>query len=149
MSVSINTFAVERAIGDTVEGVALVSTAPFSARYDLDREEGLISRMGHPLKGQSVRDKILICPAVQGGVAAGWAFLAMKGRGHGFKGLVFGRINPVMVQGAQAAEIPVAAGVDEAIFTHVTTGMVVRLDPASREIVVVDNAASSARDATA
>ena len=127
-------FRVERAIGPRVEGPALISPVPFSARYDLDRESGLISRLGHPLAGESVADKIFICPAVQGGVAAGWTFLKLASLGVGFKGLVFGRVNPVVVQGAQAVGIPIAAGVDESIFEHVGNGAIVLLEPAALRV---------------
>lgn len=116
----------------------LMCPVPFSARYDLDRVTGMISREGHPLKGTSVRNMILVAPAVQGGVAAGWAFLAMKGRDVGFAGLVFGRVNPVMVQGAITAKVPIFAGVDEAIFDVLQTGDRVRLDPDTKTITVID-----------
>jgi phosphomecalonate degydratase small subunit len=122
-------FRVVHAIGRAVEGPALVSRVPFSARYDLDWEAGRFSRLGHPLDGESIAGKILISPGVQGGVAAGWAFLRLASGDAGFRGLVFGRINPVMVQGAQAAGTPIASGVDEAIFEHVENGTIVQLDP--------------------
>jgi predicted aconitase with swiveling domain len=130
-------FHVVQAIGEPVEGPALVSPLAFSARYDLDRETGLITRIGHPLRGESVAGKILICPAVQGGVAGGWTFLKLRGLGLGVRGLVFGGVNPVMVQGAEAAGIPIAAGVDAAIFEEVASGALVRLDPAARRVEVL------------
>ena len=43
-----------------------------------------------------------------------------------------------MVQGAQAAEIPIAAGVDDAIFEHVSSGAIVRLDPGALHVVLLD-----------
>ncbi|MPY85826.1 MAG: DUF126 domain-containing protein [Actinophytocola sp.] len=132
-------FSVSQAIGEPVEAPALLCPVPFSARYDLDRTTGLISRTGHPLAGQSVANKILLTPGVQGGVAAGWALLAMRGLDVGFAGLVFGDINPVMVQGAVTAHIPIAASVDPAIFDNVNTGDIVRLDPTKRTITLVAN----------
>lgn len=134
---STGSFSVTQAIGDPVEAPALVCPVPFSARYDLDRTTGLISRTGHPLEGQSVANKILLTPGVQGGVAAGWALLAMRGLGVGFAGLVFGDVNPVMAQGAVTAHIPIAAGVDPAIFDQVNTGDVIRLDPARRTVTLL------------
>lgn len=131
-------FRVERAIGPAVEGPALVSPVPFSARYDLDWQRGRFCRVGHPLDGESIAGTILICPGVQGGVAAGWAFLKLAGLGLDFGGLVFGRVNPVVVQGAHAAGLPIAAGVDESIFERVSSGMLVRLDPETLRVVVLD-----------
>jgi predicted aconitase with swiveling domain len=131
------TFAVARALGPSVEAPALVSPVPFSARYDLDRDTGVVSRAGHPLRGASIAGAIFVCPAVQGGVAAGWTFLKLAALGVGVRGLVFGRTNPVMVQGAQAAGIPIVAGIDPAFFDVIRTGMVIRLEPAARQVVLV------------
>jgi predicted aconitase with swiveling domain len=139
-------YTAQQATGDTTVARALVSRAPFSARYDLDRRTGVISRLGHPLRGESVAGRILISRTVQGGVAAGWALLAMAGRGIGLAGLIFGDTNPVMVQGAVAAGIPVMAGIEAEFFAAVRTGDRLRLDPASRVVVVLDRSDSAGRD---
>jgi predicted aconitase with swiveling domain len=130
-------FAVQQAIGLPAEGPALVSPLLFSARYDLDWRRGVFSRLGHPLDGEPVAGTILVCPGVQGGIAGGWAFLGLAGLGLGFAGLVFGRVNPVVVQGAQAAGIAIAAGVDAAIFEHVANGAPVRLDPEALQVTLL------------
>lgn len=132
-------FNVTRAVGKTVEGEALVSPVPFSARYDLDRVNGIISRVGHPLQGESIRGKIFLAPGVQGGVAAGWALLAMESRGVGFAGLVFGDTNPVMVQGAVTAGIPIASGIDLDSFALIKTGDYVCLDPSTMQVTVLES----------
>jgi len=137
--VSARTFSARQATGEPVEASVVMCPVPFSARYDLNRVTGVISREDHPLKGTSVRGRILIAPGVQGGVAAGWAFLAMKGRDVGFAGLVFGLTNPVMVQGAVTAGVPIFAGVDEAICDALKTGDRVRLDPATKTITVLES----------
>lgn len=130
-------FECRHGLGEIVEAPALVSMQPFSPRYDLDRANGTISRRAHPLFGESIAGKILVCPGVQGGIAGGWAFLMMRGRGVGFAGLVFGKVNPVMVQGAAAAEIPIVAGVDETIFTVLQNHQWIRLDPRARQVTII------------
>jgi len=70
-----------------------------------DRETGVISRRGHALEGRSLAARIIDFPAVQGGVAAGWAFLALVHRGVAPAGVIFGRTNPVMIQGLVLAGI--------------------------------------------
>lgn len=124
------------AAGPVVEAPLLVSPRTFSARYDLDRKTGLISREGHPLRGQSVVGKMFVAPGVQGGVAAGWALLAMKGLGVGFAGLMFGDVNPVMVQGAVTAGIPIGAGLDPEDFAALESGCMARIDPPARTLTV-------------
>jgi predicted aconitase with swiveling domain len=130
-------FRVDQATGAEVEAEAVVSPVAFSARYDLDRTTGLISRNDHPLRGQSVQGKIFIAPGVQGGVAAGWAFLSMRGLGVGPRGLVFGAVNPVMVQGAVTAGLPIVAGIEPSFFETVKTGDRVRIDPQAHEVTIL------------
>jgi predicted aconitase with swiveling domain len=130
-------FACAHALGAIVEARVLVSMRTFSPRYDLDRQNGIFSRSDHPLQGERIAGSILLSPGVQGGIAGGWAFLMMRGRGVGFAGMVFGKINPVMVQGAAAAGIPILAGVDETIFDVVKNGDILRLEPAERRVVLL------------
>ena len=130
-------FSCEQALGPMVQARVLVSMRTFSPRYDLDRVNGIFSRSDHPLLGERIAGTILLSPGVQGGIAGGWAFLMMRGRGVGFAGLVFGKVNPVMVQGAAAAGIPILAGVDEAIFGSVRNGDILRLEPHARRITVL------------
>jgi hypothetical protein len=131
-------FSCCQGLGEVIEAPALVSTYTFSPRYDLDRVRGVFSRVGHPLHGESISGNILVCPGVQGGIAGGWAFLMMQGRGVGFAGLVFGDVNPVMVQGAAAAGIPIVAGVDQGIFRALKNHQRIRLDPKARKVTILD-----------
>jgi predicted aconitase with swiveling domain len=130
----------KRAFGAAVEGEALVSSEGFSPRYDLDRTTGVISKIGHALEGQALKDRILITPAAKGGVAAGWAFLDMKAKGFAPKALVFGRTNPVMVQGAVFADITITEGWQPDALAIVRTGDVVRIDPKRRMLQVLKRA---------
>ena len=56
---STDEFRATHAMGEPVEGVALVASDGFSARYDLDRIRGVFSRPQHTLAGQSYVDRIL------------------------------------------------------------------------------------------
>ena len=94
------TIGVLRAWGPAVEGEALVMKEGFSPRYDLNRVTGIITRIGHSCEGQSIKDRILVIPTTKGGVAGGWAFHDLLKKGIAPKALVFGKLNPVMVQGA-------------------------------------------------
>jgi len=126
-----------RAYGGTVEGVALVSTEGFSPRYDLDRTTGIITKIGHALEGRSLKDCILVTPTAKGGVAAGWAFLDMKAKGFAPRALVFGRTNPVMVQGAVFADITITEGWQPDALKALRTGDLVRVDPKARTVRIV------------
>jgi predicted aconitase with swiveling domain len=134
---------VQKAWGPVVEGEALVMREGFSPRYDLDRTTGLISRIGHSVEGHQVKDRILVIPTSKGGVAGGWAFFDMLHKGIAPMALVFGKLNPVMVQGAVLARMPVTEGWSVNALDHIATGDVVRIDPAQRTLTVVRKAGHS------
>jgi hypothetical protein len=131
------TIRVARAFGPVVEGEAVVSDEGFSPRYDLDRWSGLITKPGHQLEGTNIRDKILFFPTAKGGIAAGWAFFDIKHKGIAPKAFVFGVTNPVMVQGAVFAGIPITEGWDLPPAEVVRTGDWVRVDPGRKVIEVL------------
>ena len=128
---------VKRAWGEPVEARALVMREGFSPRYDLDRLTGVISRIGHSVEGESIRDRILVIPTSKGGVAGGWAFFDLLHKGIAPKALVFGKLNPVMVQGAVLARMPVTEGWDLNALDLIRTGDTVRIDPAAKTIMVL------------
>ncbi len=132
------TISVDRAFGPVVEGEALVSTEGFSPRYDLDRWTGEISRPGHALEGENIKDRILFFPTAKGGIAAGWAFYDIKTKGIAPKAFIFGVTNPVMVQGAVFAGITITEGWSQNPVGLIRTGDVVRVDPSAKSIEVLD-----------
>ncbi|HYC44722.1 MAG TPA: DUF126 domain-containing protein [Burkholderiales bacterium] len=140
MSAALETITVTRAFGPVVEGEAVVSSEGFSPRYDLDRWSGVITKRGHKLEGVNIRDKILFFPTAKGGIAAGWAFYDIKGKGIAPKAFVFGVTNPVMVQGAVFANITITEGWSRAPEEIIRTGDIVRVDPAARTIELLRRA---------
>jgi uncharacterized protein len=128
---------VERAAGDVVKGEALVSTEGFSPRYDLDRWTGEISRPGHAIEGENIKNKVLFFPTAKGGIAAGWAFYDLKAKGIAPKAIVFGVTNPVMVQGAVFAGITITEGWSQNPLEVVRTGDTVKVDPPNKRIQIL------------
>jgi uncharacterized protein len=124
-----NTFTARHAMGERVEGIALVAKDGFSARYDLDRLQGLFSRPAHKLAGQSYRDRILVLDAAKGGVATAWMLHEMKTRGITPLALVFNAVNPIMAQGAALADLPMLAGFDCDITSVIASGARIELIP--------------------
>jgi predicted aconitase with swiveling domain len=132
------TVHMKRAWGEPVEAKALVMREGFSPRYDLDRWSGVISRVGHSAEGESIKDRVLIIPTTKGGVAGGWAFFDLLNKGIAPKALVFGKLNPVMVQGAVLARMPVLEGWSEDLLALVETGDHVRIEPAKKTLTILD-----------
>lgn len=132
------TFAARHAMGERVEGIALVAKDGFSARYDLDRLQGVFSRPAHKLAGQSYRDRILVLDAAKGGVATAWMLHEMKARGITPLALVFNAVNPIMAQGGALADLPMLAGFDCDITAMIATGARLELIPRESLLRVLD-----------
>jgi predicted aconitase with swiveling domain len=135
------TIRLDRAFGPVVEGEALVSEEGFSPRYDLDRWTGLITKPGHKLEGHSIKERICFFPTAKGGIAAGWAFNDIQAKGIAPRAFVFGVTNPVMVQGAVLANIPITEGWSEDPRALLRTGDLVRVDPTRKVVELLRRAA--------
>ena len=122
--------------GPGAEGRALVSQHGFSARYDLNRERGVFSRKEHDLFGESVVDVILIAPVSKGGIATSWMLREMASRNVAPLGIILHSTNPVIVQGAILAGVPIMQGLLPPAHQVVRTGDWVRMDPAGRTVEV-------------
>ena len=90
-------------IGPKVEGIAFVADDNFSARYDLDRINGVFSRPQHKLYGESYKDVILVLNTAKGGVATAWMLYEMTSRKIAPKGILFNSVNTILAQGAALA----------------------------------------------
>ena len=131
------TLTARHAMGRTVRGIALVANDGFSARYDLDRTAGIFSRPAHKLAGRSYVDRILVMDTAKGGVASAWMLHEMKSRGICPIAFVFNSVNPILVQGAALADLPMLAGFDVDITGAVPDGAEVEVDPGSRILRIV------------
>jgi predicted aconitase with swiveling domain len=129
--------SVKRAHGIVVEGEVLVMREGFSPRYDLDRISGVISRIGHSVEGESVSNKILVIPTVKGGVAGGWAFFDLLYKKIAPKALIFGKLNPVMVQGAVLAGMTITEGWSEDLLQILNNGDQLRIDPEKKQLEIL------------
>jgi predicted aconitase with swiveling domain len=116
--------------GPTVTGPALVAADNFSARYDLDLMRGVFSRPGHALAGRSFVGVVLVLNAAKGGVATAWMLRDMAARGAAPLALLFNAANPIMVQGAVFAGLPLVDRFDTDITRAIGTGDLVTVEPA-------------------
>ena len=130
-------FRARHAIGRTVRGPALVANDGFSARYDLDRVAGIFSRPAHKLFGESYVGKILILDTAKGGVASAWMLNEMTSRGVVPLALVLNSVNPILVQGAALADLPMLVGFDEDITTAVASGSELEVNPELGELTLL------------
>ncbi len=126
-----------KGIGPQVEGEALVADDNFSARYDLDRINGVFSRPQHKLHGQSYRDKILVLNTSKGGVASAWMLHEMKSRGIAPLAILFNTANTILAQGAALADMTMCDRFEDGDVTSlISTGDRVTVIPSEGRVLV-------------
>jgi predicted aconitase with swiveling domain len=126
-------------IGPVVTGEALVAKDNFSARYDLDRKQGVFSRPGHALAGQSYNGRILVLDQAKGGVATAWMLRDMRERGIVPLALVFNRVNPILAQGAAFGAVTMVDRFADGDVTDLfCTGDRLRIDPAAGLVEILN-----------
>ena len=128
-------------IGPKTDGIALVADDNFSARYDLDRVNGVFSRPQHKLYGQSYRDIILVLNTAKGGVATAWMLYEMTSRQIAPKAILFNQANTILAQGAALANMAmVDRFADGDVTTLIRTGQHLNVEPAKGLVTVTDRA---------
>ena len=126
-------------IGPKTEGIALVADDNFSARYDLNRLEGIFSRPQHKLYGQSYRDVILVLNTAKGGVATAWMLYEMASRQIAPKAILFNQANTILAQGAALAKLAMVDRFEDGDVTKlITTGEHLIVDPAHGRVTVTN-----------
>jgi hypothetical protein len=126
-------------IGPAVVGTALVAADNFSARYDLDRVNGVFSRPTHKLAGASYVDRILVLDNAKGGVATAWMVHEMMARTIVPRALIFNRVNPILAQGAAFAELALVDRFEDGDVTLlIRTGDQLRVDPTAGAVEILN-----------
>lgn len=128
--------SLENVYGKEVSGEIVTLTGGFSPRYHLDRTTGTFSVEGHPIDGKEVSGKILVCDYARGGIAAGWALNMLKDKGFAPRALIFMKANPVMVQGAIFAEIPIGEGFNTKHFNLLKKSKQITLMANKKQIII-------------
>jgi uncharacterized protein len=127
-----------KGVGPAVTGTALVARDNFSARYDLDRLEGVFSRPAHKLHGESYVGKVLVLVTAKGGVASAWMLHEMAARGMAPKAILLDRANTILAQGAAFADLTLvdrfAAGCPT---TLIRTGDELHIEPARGLVTIL------------
>ncbi len=124
-------------VGPEVSGEALVTDDNFSARYDLDRIQGIFSRPQHKLAGQSYVDRIMVFNTAKGGVASAWMLHEMVSRGVAPRAILFNQVNPILAQGAALADMAMCDRfADGDVTALIETGDRVTVKPAEGLVLV-------------
>lgn len=125
-------------IGRKVVGQALVAKDGLSARYDLNRLQGVFSRPAHKLVGQSYVGRVLVLDTAKGGVATAWMLHEMQSRDMAPLAIVFNTVNTILVQGAALGGVSMLAGFDDDVTMRVPHGALVEIDPQAKTLRVLE-----------
>ena len=118
------------------EGEAVVLQTPISFLGELSPVTGQLSIPGSEMDGQSVRDKILVCPTGKGSTGGPtFAWLAQQA-GNAPKAIVCTAIEQVLALGVLTAEIPTVDRLDQDPTKVIRTGDYLVVD-ASQGIVKI------------
>jgi hypothetical protein len=124
-------------IGPRVQGKAIAARDNFSVRYDLDYRRGVFGRPGHALHGVSYVGFILVLNAAKGGVASAWMLQELVTIGKAPLALVLNDANPVLVQGAAFANLPLVDRFEVDVTGAIATGDELIVDPRAGEVRIL------------
>ena len=95
-----------------VIGEALVSHEPIGFLGGVDPETGRIIEKNHPLKGESVKGKILVFPYGKGSTVGSYIIYRMKKKGTAPVAIINKECEPIIAVGAIIADIPCIDRID-------------------------------------
>lgn len=111
-----------------VQAEALVLDVPFSFIGDFDPDTGEVTIEGHPLSGQNLANKILVCPSGKGGTIAPFIAYRAKQKGVAPVGILCRKADPLLCESALAINIPILDSFDEDPVSCIKTGMSVTIN---------------------
>ncbi len=114
-----------------VQGEAIVSTEPIGFYGGIDLNSGIIIDKSHPLKGYSVKGKILVFPNGKGSTVGSYVIYGLQKNGVGPLGIINKETETIVATGAILAGIPCVDHVD---IDQIKTGDVILLNADDGEV---------------
>jgi len=114
--------------GGDVKGEAFVLDVPFSFIGDFDPDTGKLTIQGHPLCGESLADKILICPSGKGGTIAPFIAYQARQQGNAPAAILCEKAEPILCESAITINIPILDSFDENPVQRIKTGQFISIN---------------------
>lgn len=117
-----------KVVGGVAEGEALVTRETISGWGGVNPMQGTVIETRHELRGQSFKDKVLVCPGAKG--SSGWSavFHMTRLAGTAPRALLFNEMTTKIALGAVVMRIPTVTDLDRDPLTLIETGDWVRVD---------------------
>jgi len=116
-----------------VKGVALVSQKPLSFLGGIDPKTGIVKDAESDIKGESVKDKILVFPRGKGSTVGSYVIYQLKKNNVAPKAIVVEDAETIVATGAIIAEIPM---VDKIDIKKIKSGQVIEVDADKGEVII-------------
>jgi len=114
--------------GGDVKGEAFVLDVPFSFIGDFDPDTGKLTIQGHPLCGESLADKILVCPSGKGGTIAPFIAYQARQQGNAPAAILCEKAEPILCESAITINIPILDSFDENPVQRIKTGQFISIN---------------------
>ena len=117
----------------TVEGTAIVSPEPIGFYGGIDLNTGIVIEKGHPLEGESVKEKILVFPNGKGSTVGSYVIYGLQKNGVGPLGIINQETETIVATGVILAGIPC---VDQIDISQIKTGDKLALNADDGEVKI-------------
>lgn len=125
-------------VSGRVEGEALVSRTPFSFFLGVNTDTGVIIEEGHEHRGQSIAGRVLVYPFGKGSSGDCLRLWRCANNGVAPIAIINAKPDPVHVQGAIIANIPMVCELDGDPVELIKTGDRVQVDGGNVIVVKED-----------
>ncbi|ADT83869.1 DUF126 domain-containing protein [Thermococcus barophilus] len=115
------------------KGIALVSRRPLSFLGGIDPKTGIITDVESDIRGESVKDKILVFPRGKGSTVGSYIIYQLKKNNVAPKAIVVEDAETIVATGAIIAEIPMVDRID---IRKIKNGQIIEVDADRGEIII-------------
>ena len=126
-----------KVIGGVAEGEAVVSKMPVEGWINVDSQRGIITEIGHELRGVKLKDKVFVFSQPRGSGAWAGSFSTMKQYHANPIAMVFTRGNSLTFLGAMLMDVPTVTDLDQDPTEVIETGDYVKVDADNGVVEVI------------
>lgn len=119
--------------GGKAKGIALVSKKPLSFLGGVDPETGIVKDIESDIRGESIKDKILVFPRGKGSTVGSYVIYQLKKNGVAPRAIIVEEAETIVATGAIIAEIPM---VDKVDISKIKSGQIVEVDADKGEVFI-------------
>ena len=128
-----------KVVGGKSKGVALVTTEPICFLGGVDVKTGMITEVGHPLKGKCMAGKVLVFPTGKGSTGGSYLIYEAGSNGVGPCAMINRSVEQVTAIGCIIAEVPMVDSVNPDAIEAIKDGDLVEVN-ADEGIITVTSA---------